>query len=108
MDIRNNVKRLCALRGITQKQLAKKIGISDSNLNITLGREDPHFSSLKRIADALGVTMDVLTSDDIERYIAAESQEPEQKASQQGLFCPHCGKPLTLFVKAEGAGSSEQ
>lgn len=108
MNIRDNVKRLCALQGITQKQLASKIGITDSNLNITLGRDDPKFSSVKRIADALGVTVDVLVSDDIERCIAAESQEPEQKGSQQGLFCPHCGKPLTLFVKAEGAGSSEQ
>lgn len=108
MSIRNNVKRICVLQGITQKQLASKIGISDSNLNITLGREDPHFSSLKRIADALGVTLDVLTSEDIEKHIAAASQKQEQKTPQQGLFCPHCGKPLTLFLKAEETESQKQ
>ena len=108
MNIRDNVKRLCVLQGITQKQLSEKIGISDSNLNITLGRTDPHFSSLKRIADALGVTVDVLTSEDIEKHIAATSQEQEQRNPQQGLYCPHCGKPLTLFIKAEGTESQEQ
>lgn len=108
MNIRDNVKRLCALQGITQKQLASKIGITDSNLNITLGRDDPKFSSVKRIADALGVTVDILTSDDIEKCIAAASQEQEQRSPQQGLFCPHCGKPLTLFVKAESVDTQEQ
>ncbi len=101
MNIRDNVKRLCALQGITQKQLASKIGITDSNLNITLGRDDPKFSSVKRIADALGVTVDVLVSDDAEKSLAAARTEQEKAEPQQGLFCPHCGKPLTLFVRAE-------
>lgn len=108
MNIRDNVKRLCALQSITQKQLAAKIGITDSNLNITLGRDDPKFSSVKRIADALGVSIDLLTSEDIEKGLAAAGQEQEHGASQQGLFCPHCGKPLTLFVKAEAIDGKEQ
>ena len=107
-NLRDNVKRLCVLQGITQKQLASRIGITDSAMNITLGRDDPKFSSVKRIADALGVTVDVLTSDDIEKCITAEKQQQEQNTPQQGLFCPHCGKPLTLFIKAEGNDSSEQ
>lgn len=109
MNIRDNVKRLCMLQGITQKQLAAKIGISDSAMNINLGRDDPKFSSVKRIADALGVTIDLLTSENLEGDIAAiEKQKQEQRTPQQGLFCPHCGKPLTLFVKAEGNIQQEQ
>lgn len=106
-NLRDNVKRLCVLQGITQKQLASRIGITDSAMNITLGRDDPKFSSVKRIADALGVTVDVLTSDDIEKCITAEKQQPEQNTPQQGLFCPHCGKPLTLFIKAESFDMAE-
>lgn len=108
MNIRDNVKRLCVLQGITQKQLSEKIGITDSNLNITLGRVDPHFSSVKRIADALGVTVDVLTSEDIEKHIASANQEREHVTPKQGLYCPHCGRPLTLFVKAENISEPEE
>ena len=106
--LRDNVKKLCTLQGITQKKLAEKIGITDSAMNITLGRDDPKFSSVKRIATALGVGVDLLTSDDIEKCLADQvKQENEAQVPQQGLFCPHCGKPLTLFVKAENVAEKQ-
>ena len=107
-NLRNNVKKLCALQGITQKQVAAKLGITDSSLNITLGREHPKFSSVQKIANALGVTIDVLTSENIEDRLNEEKQQDRASHDcKQGLFCPHCGKPLTLYIKAESFDTTE-
>ena len=96
MNIRDNVKRLCALQGITQKELAAKLGITDISLNATLkDTKDPRISTLRRIADALGVPVTELLA------------EGEQTAPQEPqvmyvpyLRCPHCGKEIDLYVKA--------
>ena len=107
MNIRENVKKLCRLQRMTQKQLAERIGITDSNLNIAIGREDPRLSTVKRIADALGVGVDALISENLEEHLAAAIPDnQERRAPQQGLYCPHCGKSLTLFVRAEDTDAS--
>jgi transcriptional regulator with XRE-family HTH domain len=95
MNIRDNVKRCCDLRGITQKELAAKLGVTDISLNATLkeGR-DPRVSTVKKIADALEVDIAELLSD-----------RPQQTAEPEVVHvpyirCPHCGKEIDVFVKS--------
>ena len=48
MDFRTRIKELCQERGITQKELAEKMGISDISLNKTLRGEYPQLQTLRK------------------------------------------------------------
>ena len=55
------IKEARQLAGITQKELAKTIGVSAGTLSdYENGNHDPKSDSLVRIADACGVTVDYL------------------------------------------------
>lgn len=78
------IKEICKAKGITQKELAEKIGISAVGLakalagNTTIG-------TLDKIASALGVS------------VAQLFEAPAQDAAT--ITCPHCGQPITLQVE---------
>lgn len=55
MDFRIRIKEICQSKGITQRELADKMGISDISLNKTLRGEYPQLQSLERIAKSLDV-----------------------------------------------------
>ncbi|UVQ95108.1 helix-turn-helix transcriptional regulator [Bacteroides caccae] len=55
MDFRTRIKELCQEQGITQKELAEKMGISDISLNKTLRGEYPQLQTLEKIANTLNV-----------------------------------------------------
>lgn len=57
MDFRIRIKELCQSKGITQKDLADKMGISDISLNKTLRGDYPQLQTLERIANALDVDL---------------------------------------------------
>lgn len=98
MDIKNNVKRLCKLHGVTQRQLAEKIGVTDNSLSMTLGKNNPQLSTLSNIADALGVSVSqLLASPEELALLAGKSREEEHG---KVLRCPHCGEEIELYVKA--------
>lgn len=60
MDFRTRIKELCQSKGLTQKDLADKMGISDISLNKTLRGDYPQLQSLERIANALEVDISEL------------------------------------------------
>ena len=68
------IKELCKKRGITQKDLAKRLGLSsDSTLSQALARDNLTLDYLRRIAEALDCLpgdllphTDLLTDDDRE------------------------------------------
>jgi len=93
IDFRRRVKELCAERGITQKELAHKMGITDISLNKTLRGQYPQLQSLENIANALGVEISDL-------FVVTP---PEQVATSMVLSCPHCGKPLAIGLQAVSA-----
>lgn len=73
------IKDICRERGITQKELANKIGITEVGLTkITKGQSK--ISTLETIANALQVPISTL--------FEAESNDT--------ILCPHCGKPIYL------------
>ena len=55
MDFRQRIKDICQRKGITQKELAEKLGITDISLNKTLRGEYPQLQSLEKIAIALEI-----------------------------------------------------
>lgn len=98
MDLKNNVKRLCKLHGVTQRQLAEKIGVTDNSLSMTLGKNNPQLSTLSNIADALGVSVSQLLATPEELALLAGKSWEEEHGKV--LRCPHCGEEIELYVKA--------
>jgi putative transcriptional regulator len=55
------LKKLRQARGLTQEQLAEKVGISRAYLaRLELGRHDPHLSRLRMLAKVLRVKVSKL------------------------------------------------
>lgn len=75
------LKELCKERGITQAQLAVKMGIRPDSFSQAVARNNFDMQYLKRIADALGVSVVRLF-------------EPEHT-----IICPHCGKEIKIKVE---------
>lgn len=98
MEIRDNVKRLCKLRGITQKELASKIGISETSLNVSLKPDgNPSVKTIEKVATGLGVSVSqLLASPEELELLTGQRQEERGKV----LRCPHCGEEIELYVKA--------
>lgn len=76
------IKELCKQQGITQVELAEKIGISQPSLSLRL--KNPNLSSLEEIAQALGISVRDLF-------------KPE--GNEAKLTCPHCGMPIEICIK---------
>jgi transcriptional regulator with XRE-family HTH domain len=74
------IKELCKERGITQAQLAEKIGIMPVSFSQAIARNNFDMKYLKRIADALNV-------DIVDLFAAGQFK------------CPHCGKEISLKVE---------
>lgn len=78
------VKELLKRKGMTAKELAAKIGISEGALSKSLSG-NPTLDRIKQIATALGVEVSELFT-----------------APKAGIInCPHCGKSINLKAKKE-------
>ena len=97
MNFKNNIKNLCKLHGITQKELAERIGITNSALNISLSKNNPQLSTLTNIAEALGVSVSqLLASPEELELLTGQSQEERGTVRR----CPDCGEVVELYVNA--------
>lgn len=74
------VKEICKQKGISQAELAKKIGVSASALNQSIVG-NPSLDKLKDIANALDVSLSELVGDDV---------------SDNTIICPNCGTKLKI------------
>ena len=98
MNIRNNIKNLCKLKNITQRQLAEKIGVTDNSLSMTLGKNNPQLSTHTNSAEALGVSVSQLLASPEELELLTGQSQDEERGKV--LRCPHCGEEIELYVKA--------
>lgn len=73
------IKVLCKERGMTQADLAKKIGIQPVSFSQAIARNNFDMNYLKRIADALQVSVPELFGEAV-------------------ITCPHCGKEIPIRV----------
>lgn len=75
------IKEVLKAKGITAKELAVKIGISEGALSLAING-NPTVETLDKIASALGVEVSELFA---------------PSSSKEGLIhCPHCGKEIRL------------
>lgn len=77
--LKDVLKRL----GMSQKDVAEKMGISPSLLNMRINSDNPTLKSIEEIADAIGVSVTDLI---------------KGKNSSTTLICPHCGKPIQISL----------
>ena len=74
------LKELCKLRGMTQAQLAEKIGIQPVSFSQAVARNKFSMDRLAEIADILGVEIPDLFS----------------KPKDGIVTCPHCGNEIKI------------
>lgn len=84
MDFRKRIKEICQEKGITQKDLAEKLGITDISLNKTLRGEYPQLQSLEKIANALEISISTLF------------EEYHLPADPNTITCPKCGTKFKM------------
>lgn len=84
MDFRKKIKEICQEKGITQKELAERLGITDISLNKTLRGEYPQLQSLEKIANALEVS------------ISALFEEERLPDDTNTITCPKCGTKFKM------------
>ena len=83
MNFRERIKEICSRKGITQKELADRLRITDISLNKSLRGEYPQLQTLERIANALDVPV-------------SELFEP---LKENVITCPNCGIQLEIKKK---------
>lgn len=80
------VKEILKAKGMTAKELAKLLNVSEGSLSLTIkDGANPSLQTLDKIAAALGVS------------VAELFEAPA--ADTAAITCPHCGKPITLHVE---------
>ena len=78
------IKEILKEKGITQAELAQRMGVHRVALNSTLNNPNIKLSTLEKIAAAIGCKVGDFFQD-------------EGDGTQ--LVCPHCGKPISIEVK---------
>lgn len=85
----NRIKEILKEKGVTQIELAEKLGVTRSSIVKTLAG-NPSQESLEKIATALNVPM---------WQLFASPDEIQPKSGTASITCPNCGKNIN--IKAE-------
>ena len=82
MSLGKEIKKSRIDKGWQQKDLQEATGLSQKYLSeIELDKVDPRFSIVKRIARALGVSLDTLAKDDEEATAPPPKRQRTRKAA---------------------------
>ena len=85
MEIREIIELKIKEANLTKKDVAERMGIIPNNINAMIS--NPSWPTLKKLAEAIGITISELVSDNPDKII-----EPQQK-------CPYCGHELNIKVE---------
>ena len=78
------IKETLKQRGLTQNELAERLGINRVSLSRLLSdKNDMRISTIKKIADAIGCDV-------------AEFFTPAETEDHNVITCPHCGAKLVI------------
>lgn len=79
-----HIKEALKQRGLTQNELAERLGINRVSLSrILSNKNDMRVSTIKKIADAIGC--------DVTEFFTPEATEEHNT-----ITCPHCGEKLVI------------
>ena len=79
-----HIKETLKQRGLTQNELAERLGINRVSLSrILSNKNDMRVSTITKIAEAIGC--------DVSEFFS-----PEEKADNTTITCPHCGAKLEI------------
>lgn len=84
------IKELLKEKGLTQQELADKVGVSYQSMKQTLNAPSVTTSTLEKIATALNVPM---------WQLFASPKEIQPQSDGASITCPNCGK--SIKIKAE-------
>lgn len=84
------IKELLKEKGLTQQELADKVGVSYQSMKQTLNAPSVTTSTLEKIATALNVPM---------WQLFASPKEIARQAKND--LCPHCGMPISIETTIE-------
>lgn len=84
------VKEVLKEKGLTQPELAEKLGVSVSAVKQMVGADSVTTATLEKIAAAIDVPVwqFFISPDDLAKDLAHQDNV---------LSCPHCGKPLKII-----------
>lgn len=99
IDIQKNIRAILAERGIMQKQLAAKLGMTDQALSNWFTRKDDlSFTQIQRICEAAGIEIvDVVTYPD--KYVKdSEASEPYcEKCKEKDEIIANLNELLSVY-----------
>lgn len=72
-------------QGITQKELAERLGVSEPALSMQLKSDGMSLQRLNVIAKVMGVEM-------------VELIARNENSASSNMYCPHCGKPIKVTL----------
>src|SRR6476619_7106289 len=82
MGYAENMRRLCALRGLDQAGLAARVGVSRSSMSrILSGAQEPKLGVAWAMAKVLGVSLDSLLDSDREQSGRRFEERSDEEAS---------------------------
>lgn len=90
IDFRQKVKETAKKQGLTLKQLAANLNMSEAGLNVILKKGNPTLATTEKIANQLGMNA-------LQLLLVGEA---EARENSHGIRCPHCGREIELFVKS--------
>lgn len=83
------IKELLKEKGLTQQELADKVGVSYQSMKQTLNAPSVTTSTLEKIATALNVPM---------WQLFASPEEIQPQSDGASITCPNCGKSIKIKV----------
>ncbi len=87
----NNMRTLRKRRKLTMKELGKAVGVSESTISLyETGKHEPDIATMQRIADVLGVSVDMLIG-------RRPSADPEMNPDIDSLF--HSDESIYLVAR---------
>lgn len=86
------IKELLKEKGLTQQELADKVGVSYQSMKQTLNAPSVTTFTLEKIATALDVPM---------WQLFASPEEVQPKKDGLSVKCPHCEKSFNINIKVE-------
>lgn len=86
------IKELLKEKGLTQQELADKVGVSYQSMKQTLNAPSVTTSTLEKIATALNVPM---------WQLFASPEEIQPQSDGASITCPNCGKEFEVELKAK-------